>query len=178
MVQIHVRAPSRLRLTISRDETVLPISPTVNQKFFLPPCLSSNRASFVNSYSSVRVRPGAPFHGDHNVTAASRPVTAFVPVQIRLVTPICRFESAAVVPAVRRNGPAHGLVRSSSVVEQRSDKPSVVGSNPTSTESEAGRSARERSRMTALRECESTSPVVRRWSSASGFSLFRKEKSI
>jgi hypothetical protein len=26
----------------------------------LPLCLSSNRASFVNSYSSVRVRPGAP----------------------------------------------------------------------------------------------------------------------
>ena len=27
---------------------------------FSPLCLSSNRASFVNSYSSVRVRPGAP----------------------------------------------------------------------------------------------------------------------
>lgn len=27
-------------------------------------------------------------NGDHDVTAASRPVTAFVPVQIRLVTPI------------------------------------------------------------------------------------------
>ena len=54
----------------------------------LPLCLSSYRASFVNSYSSVQVRPGAPFHGDHDVTAASRPVTAFVPVRIRLVTPI------------------------------------------------------------------------------------------
>ena len=43
MVQIHVRAP------VSK-----------------PPCLSSNRASFVNSYSSVRVRPGAP-------AAVSRP---------------------------------------------------------------------------------------------------------
>ena len=28
------------------------------------------------------------FHGDHDVTAASRPVKAFVPVRIRLVTPI------------------------------------------------------------------------------------------
>src|SRR5437899_6471343 len=54
----------------------------------LPLCLSSYRASFVNSYSSVRVRPGAPFHGDHDVTAAARPVTAPVPVRIRLVTPI------------------------------------------------------------------------------------------
>jgi hypothetical protein len=54
----------------------------------LPLCLSSDRASFVNSYSSVQVRPGAPFNGDHNVTAASRPVKAFVPVRIRLVTPI------------------------------------------------------------------------------------------
>ena len=64
-MQIHVRAP------ISK-----------------PPCLSSYRASFVNSYSSVRVRPGAPVYGDHDVTAASRPVNAFVPVRIRLVTPI------------------------------------------------------------------------------------------
>ena len=33
----------------------------VNRKFLVPLCLSSYRASFVNSYSSVRVRPGAPF---------------------------------------------------------------------------------------------------------------------
>ena len=65
----------------------------------LPLCLSSHRTSFVNSNSSVRVRPeapafacwlrlGGPFHGDHDVRAASRPVKAFVPVRIRLVTPI------------------------------------------------------------------------------------------
>ena len=30
----------------------------------------------------------ASFNGDHDVTAASRPVKAFVPVRIRLVTPI------------------------------------------------------------------------------------------
>src|SRR6267378_4214011 len=53
----------------------------------LPLCLSSHRTSFVNSYSSVRVRPEAPVYGDHDVTAASRPVKAFVPVRIRLVTP-------------------------------------------------------------------------------------------
>src|SRR2546422_4634688 len=56
--------------------------------FYTPLCLSSHRTSFVNSYSSVRVRPEAPFYGDHDVTAASRPVKAFVPVRIRLVTPI------------------------------------------------------------------------------------------
>src|SRR3989442_15828656 len=60
----------------------------------LPLCLSSHRTSFVNSYSSVRVRPEAPFHGDHDVRAASRPVTAFVPVRIRLVTPIFQVQSA------------------------------------------------------------------------------------
>ena len=32
------------------------------------------------------------FNGDHDVTAASRPVKAFVPVRIRLVTPISDFE--------------------------------------------------------------------------------------
>ena len=32
----------------------------VNRQFPVPLCLSSYRASFVNSYSSVRVRPGAP----------------------------------------------------------------------------------------------------------------------
>ena len=31
---------------------------------------------------------GLQFNGDHDVTAASRPVKAFVPVRIRLVTPI------------------------------------------------------------------------------------------
>ena len=36
-------------------------------------CLSSNRASFVNSYSSVRVRPGAPFHGGHGVISSIVP---------------------------------------------------------------------------------------------------------
>src|SRR5213075_94585 len=54
----------------------------------LPLCLRSHRSSFVNLYSSVRVRPEAPFYGDHDVIAASRPVKAFVPVRIRLVTPI------------------------------------------------------------------------------------------
>src|SRR3954463_15885602 len=61
-------------------------SPAVDTS--LPLCLSSHRTSFVNSHSSVRVRPEAPVYGDHDVTAASRPVKAFVPVRIRLVTPI------------------------------------------------------------------------------------------
>ena len=59
----------------------------------LPLCLSSHRTSFVNSYSSVRVRPEAPIYGDHDVTAASRPVKAFVPVRIRLVTPFGRVQT-------------------------------------------------------------------------------------
>ena len=54
----------------------------------LPLCLSSHRTGFVNSYSSVRVRPEAPFHVGHDVTAASRPVTAPVRVQIPLANPI------------------------------------------------------------------------------------------
>src|SRR5438874_5698262 len=33
-------------------------------------------------------------NGDHDVTAASRPVKAFVPVRVRLVTPICPFRRA------------------------------------------------------------------------------------
>lgn len=37
--------------------------------------------------SPMRVRMEAPFYGDHDVTVASRPVKAFVPVRIRLVTP-------------------------------------------------------------------------------------------
>jgi len=36
----------------------------------------------------VPVTSGRPVYGDHDVTAASRPVKAFVPVRIRLVTPI------------------------------------------------------------------------------------------
>ena len=66
-------------------------SPAVDA--ILPLCLSSHRTSFVNSYSSVRVRPEAPFYGDHDVTAASRPVKAFVPVRIRLVTPFGRVQT-------------------------------------------------------------------------------------
>src|SRR5262245_6903087 len=63
----------------------------------LPLCLRSHRTSFVNLYSSVRVRPEAPFYGDHDVTAASRPVKAFVPVRIRLVTPISMGRRSLVI---------------------------------------------------------------------------------
>ncbi len=91
-------------------------SPRESANLVEPLCLSSHRAGFVNPHTSVRVRPGAPvfrgegrclmrgFHtgparisyfiprsfpsGDHDVRAASRRVKAFVPVQIRLVTPI------------------------------------------------------------------------------------------
>src|SRR5713101_2548140 len=68
----------------------------------LPLCLSSHRTSFVNSYSSVRVRPEAPVYGDHDVTAASRPVKAFVPVRIRLVTPFRWAEDDRLSSTIRR----------------------------------------------------------------------------
>ena len=81
-------------------------SPAVDA--ILPLCLSSHRTSFVNSYSSVRVRPEAPIYGDHDVTAASRPVKAFVPVRIRLVTPISMDRNeVARVTAIMRSWFAH-----------------------------------------------------------------------
>lgn len=81
-------------------------SPAVDA--ILPLCLSSHRTGFVNSYSSVRVRPEAPIHGDHDVTAASRPVTAVVPVRIRLVTPISMDRNeVARVTAIMRSWFAH-----------------------------------------------------------------------
>ena len=55
-------AKAEVRGANPRESTILPL------------CLSSHRTSFVNSYSSVRVRPEAPVYGDHDVTAASRPV--------------------------------------------------------------------------------------------------------
>ena len=44
---------------------ILPAAPISDE----PLCLSSHRSSFVNSYSSVRVRPEAPFQG-RDVTAS------------------------------------------------------------------------------------------------------------
>ena len=41
--------------------------------FQCPCAFSSNRASFVNSYTSVRVRPGAPVYGDHGVRVSIPP---------------------------------------------------------------------------------------------------------
>src|SRR5438045_1532351 len=42
------------------------------------------------------------YHGDHDVIAASRPVKAFVPVQIRLVTPISMGRSCSLSSTIRR----------------------------------------------------------------------------
>ena len=56
----------------------IPVVDTISQ----PLCLSSYRAGFVNPYSSVRVRPGAPFHQGRDVTVASPPVTRTVRVRI------------------------------------------------------------------------------------------------
>jgi hypothetical protein len=62
-VQVHVRVPSRMPNAEAR--AVIPKSAGSSfgirhSTFLAPLCLSSYRASFVNSYSSVQVRPGAP----------------------------------------------------------------------------------------------------------------------
>src|SRR6266581_6547882 len=101
---LHLESPrSSVRLERHRAKVeVAGAIPAVDAT--LPLCLSSHRTSFVNSYSSVRVRPEAPFYGDHDVTAASRPVKAFVPVRIRLVTPISMGRSLQVIAPKRRGG--------------------------------------------------------------------------
>ena len=50
-----------LETTVSLNQFRSSKNPKSKIKNLLPLCLSSHRASFVNSYSSVRVRPGAPF---------------------------------------------------------------------------------------------------------------------
>lgn len=52
----------------------------------MPSIASGRRRAFANLAQSYGWQ--ASLHGDHDVTAASRPVKAFVPVRIRLVTPI------------------------------------------------------------------------------------------
>ena len=104
VVQIHVRAPSEVRVQIaqckmSRCHASLCILKSALEE---PPCLSSTRVPrlrdkpvFVGASptrgSSLRLPATArqaSLNGDHDVTVASRPVKAFVPVRIRLVTPI------------------------------------------------------------------------------------------
>ena len=92
-VRVRPRTPFCPRSSVRSERhrakvEVASATPAVDTTFIMPLCLRSDRTSFVNLYSSVRVRPEAPFYGDHDVTAASRPVKAFVPVRIRLVTPI------------------------------------------------------------------------------------------
>ena len=50
--------------------------------------ISSARRSAKAEVRGANPRESTIFNGDHDVTAASRPVKAFVPVRIRLVTPI------------------------------------------------------------------------------------------
>src|ERR1017187_6074692 len=49
--------------------------------------ISSARRSAKAEVRGASPRESTIFNGDHDVTAASRPVKAFVPVRIRLVTP-------------------------------------------------------------------------------------------
>ena len=76
-MQIHVRAP------VSK-----------------PLCLSSYRASFVNSYSSVQVRPGAPFYQGRDVivsiSACDADSTGANPVALTILNPVGRLVQAAV----------------------------------------------------------------------------------
>ena len=55
----------------------------------LPLCLQQQQGEFRKLvFVGAESDQGLQFNGDHDVTAASRPVKAFVPVRIRLVTPI------------------------------------------------------------------------------------------
>ncbi len=102
----------------------------------MPLCLSSHRAGFVNLYSSVRVRPEAPafacrlrrsrpIHGDHDVTAALRPVMAPVPVRIRLVTPTLQMESAKCGVQTELVCPAFFILRSAFCILHFKDGPKL-----------------------------------------------------
>lgn len=125
-----------------------------------PLCLSSYRTSFVNSYSSVRVRPEAPFQMRNAECRVRNELSADVVFHFALRIPHSALESGswcnsstsrcerdspganpgfltnpyferpAAVTTVGRNGSADELAQCSSGVEQRSDKPSVAGSNP------------------------------------------------
>ena len=76
-----------------------------------PLCLSSHRASFVNSYSSVRVRPEAPIYQGRDVTvsisacdadcAGANPValTNLNPVGRLVQAAVCKTAEAGAIPA-------------------------------------------------------------------------------
>ena len=89
----------------------MPFCPRSSVRFRAPPCEGGGRrcnSCRGHQFAPVPQQPqerfrkplfvgasptrGSSFNGDHDVTAASRPVKAFVPVRIRLVTPISHFE--------------------------------------------------------------------------------------
>ncbi len=102
MVQIHVRAP------VSK-----------------PLCLRSDRASFVNSYSSVQVRPGAPtfacrlrlgrpvYQGRDvivSISACDADCAGANPVALTIINPVGRSAQAAVCKTAKTGAiPAPGF---------------------------------------------------------------------
>lgn len=65
-----------------------------------PLCLQQQQGGFRKPvFVGASPTRGSSFNGDHDVTAASRPVKAFVPVRIRLVTPIQGRDAKASISA-------------------------------------------------------------------------------
>ena len=103
MVQIHVRAPLSKPLCLQQQQgefrklVFVGASPTRGSSAF--GAIANTRSPIANVcwLSAIGYRLLRAASGDHDVTAASRPVTAFVPVQIRLVTPISMGRSLWII---------------------------------------------------------------------------------
>ena len=135
-------------------------SPATDAK--LPRCKSHASLRAKERGRGASPRGSASFHGGHDVTAALRPVTASVPVQIRLVTPLTTGRGVWVIGEVSHlrdervqvpPQPPAGWVPSSFLVRRRSPtgrriglslaKRVVVGSSPASGSRRRGSSAVE-----------------------------------
>ena len=101
-------AKAEVRGASPRESTILPL------------CLSSYRTSFVNLYSSVRVRPEAPFQWWSWCNSSITPRDGVGDGANPFGHPNFNLNLASSRSAVRGTGSAHWLVRGSSEVEQRS----------------------------------------------------------
>ena len=135
-------------------------SPATDAK--LPRCNQTAHRLAKPEVRGANPRGSASFHGGHDVTAALRPVTASVPVQIRLVTPLTTGRGVWVIGEVSHlrdervqvpPQPPAGWVPSSFLVRRRFptghriglslDKRVVAGSSPASGSKRRGSSAVE-----------------------------------
>jgi hypothetical protein len=140
VVQIHVRAP------VSK-----------------PLCLSSYRASFVNSYSSVRVRPEAPFYQGRDVTvsisACDADCAGANPVALTIFTPVSKFKIFSHFGPVRRESGSPLESSCSTLVQSRFESARWLRTNSMAGDGRnpapkfgTARPARKRSPMPALRK--------------------------